>query len=180
MSSGQDVFEAIIARGIEDRAERMQAIQDAINAGYVPDGRMAERLADYILSEELYDPNPYKVEHNEYPILSETQLNRRRYGRRGSEETNVKGETPLDTTSDTNDDMHERSGVYLASDGRDYRRPIRRTRSISELIFVDEHAKIRNERRRRAYNAFVAGKDTYKYEGREVPIAFIKKAESIR
>ena len=118
-----NVFDDIIALGIEDREERMQAIQDAIDAGHVPDERMRERLANYI---------PLKV----------------------AEE--------------------------VGTDGRNYRIPSRRKRGRYENMLVDKYARSRNQRRRRAYNAFVAGKDSYMHEGEDRPFAFIKKAEAIR
>ena len=149
---------ALISANITDRAERMAAVQALIDRyvaenGVTPDGPQIIRLTDYILREELTDPDPYKSEHNEYPILSEIQLSRRREGRRGSANTNVRGETPIrsDGDDETTSDKHSPAGVYLASDGKDYRRPIRRTRSKNELIYVDEHAKIRNRVRAEQY-----------------------------
>lgn len=148
----------LIAADIEDRTERMAAVKALIDRyidahGAAPYAAQIERLTDYILREELTDPDPYKSEHNEYPILSEIQLARRREGRRGSASTNVRGETPIKSDGDDENtsDKHAGAGVYLASDGRDYRRPIRRTRSKCELIYVDEHAKIRNKQRAEQY-----------------------------
>ncbi|WP_103110262.1 hypothetical protein [Brevibacillus reuszeri] len=149
---------ALIAANIADRTERMAAVQALIDRyieanGEIPDRAQLERLTDYVLREELTDPDPYKSEHNEYPILSEIQLSRRREGRRGSARTNIRGETPIrsDGDEDTTSDKHAPVGVFLASDGKDYRKPIRRTRGKNELIYMDEHAKIRNKQRAEQY-----------------------------
>jgi hypothetical protein len=42
--------------------------------GVRPTPSQLERLTDVILAEEISDPNPYKMTHNEYPIMSERQL----------------------------------------------------------------------------------------------------------
>lgn len=165
---------ALIATNIADRTERMAAVQALIDRyveakGSVPDRAQLERLTDYVLREELTDPDPYKSEHNEYPILSEIQLARRREGRRGSANTNVRGETPIkfDGDDENTSDKHSGTGVYLASDGRDYRKPIRRTRSKSELIYVDEHAKIRNKQRAEQYKRDTAAGPIERYNLRD-------------
>lgn len=164
----------LIAANIEDRTERMAAVKALTDRyidahGTTPDAAQIERLTDYILREELTDPDPYKSEHNEYPILSEIQLARRREGRRGSANTNVRGETPIKSDGDDENtsDKHSGAGVYLASDGRDYRKPIRRTRSKSELIYVDEHAKIRNKQRAEQYKRDTAAGPVERYNLRD-------------
>lgn len=149
-----EAVDDLIAQNIEDRTERIATVHALTEAytdstGVRPDGAQLERLADYILREEISDPDPHKSTKYEYPILSDIQMERRRLGRRGSEGTNMAGETSI--ASDDTSDKHARSGVYLATDGRDYRNPIRRTRSIRELIFVDENAKIRNKKRAAQY-----------------------------
>lgn len=130
----------LIAERIEYRPERQFAVQYLIDkyiehVGERPDKRELDRLTDYVLDDDLNDPNPHKVSHTEYPFLSEKQLMRRKFGRQGNEDTNMNGEVSLDRAE------------FVGTDGRDYRYPSRRKRSISELIFVDEHAKIRNRRR---------------------------------
>lgn len=75
-------FETIITQRIEDRTERMAAIESAIDDyieeyGIRPEPAVLSRLADEILREELSDSNPHKVAHADTPFLSESQLNRR-------------------------------------------------------------------------------------------------------
>lgn len=112
------------------------------------DVKLMDRLTDIVLHEELVDEDPYKCEHNEYPIFSDTMMARRREGRRGTDDTNMGGETGLNVEGDgATAEMHSKTGVHLATDGKDYRRPIRRTRSMSELLHVDSVAKIRNRKR---------------------------------
>lgn len=158
---------------LADREQRIVLIgritEDYVTEnGESPKSTLIERLTDAILDEELTDPDPYKVEHNEYPILSNIQLDRRRGGRRGSESTNMSGETHIRTDEDDDtSESHARSGVYLASDGRDYRNPIRRTRSISELIYVDTNAKIRNVERSAQYKRDTAPSPIVTYNVRE-------------
>lgn len=41
--------------------------------GHKPDAYQLERLANYILKEDLTDPHPDKVTRTEYPILNEGQ-----------------------------------------------------------------------------------------------------------
>jgi hypothetical protein len=118
---------------IASREERMAAIGHLIDSyiaqtGERPDPAQLERLTDMILHEEIKDPNPYKVQHNEYPIFSERQLMLRE-GR----------EVPL------------KAAATVGTDGRDHRKPIRRKRSTYEMIKVDEKAKIRNKERRERY-----------------------------
>ncbi len=55
--------------------------------GEKPADYFLESMADSILNEELSDSNPDKVTINEYPILSESQLNRRRTGANGRKNT---------------------------------------------------------------------------------------------
>lgn len=106
--------------------------------GNRPDHKQVDRLSDLLLYDDLNDTNPHKIQHCEYPILSASQLDRRRFGGR-SEGSNMYGETSLEEAE------------YVAADGRDYRYPNRRKRTIHELIFVDESAKIRNKERADQY-----------------------------
>lgn len=68
----------LIDTEIEDRTERMTAVQTLIDeyiaeTGKRPNSRILERLTDYILREELNNKNPDKVTQEEYPFLSERQ-----------------------------------------------------------------------------------------------------------
>lgn len=134
-------FEAAVSELIEedirDRAERMQAIDalidEYINAtGETPDAKQIERLTDYILREELFDSSPDKITREEYPILSERQLRRRR-----------SMEVPLESVAE-----------YIGDDGKIHRAPKRRKRTLKENLFMDEAVKSRNKERRRKYAEF--------------------------
>lgn len=92
------------------------------------DAALLERLADAVLDEELTDPNPYKVAHNEYPFMSDWQLELRR-----------DRETGLKAAEET------------GTDGRNYAAPKRRRRTGYENNFVDRNAKIRNAERAAQY-----------------------------
>lgn len=128
----EDVTE-LIEKDIEDRNARMAAVS-ALTEDYVmrygeyPDMIQLERLTDYILREELTNTDRMKARNDEYPFLSERQFERRR-----------EHEVPLEVAEE------------YGADGRNYRVPKRRKRSIKELIFVDEHAKIRNKLRAAKY-----------------------------
>ncbi|MFT4413209.1 hypothetical protein ACLM5H_05035 [Fredinandcohnia humi] len=56
-----------------------KAVQDLTDAyieqtGEIPDSLQLQRLANYILHEELKDKHPDKVANTEYPILSDRQV----------------------------------------------------------------------------------------------------------
>ena len=106
---------------------------------------LLDRLTNVALFEELTDANPYKAQHNEYPFYSDTQLDRIRNGRRGSEPTNMRGETPVREDGDLG------PGVILSADGRDHGDPRRRNRTKRENVSVDAGAKIRNKARAAQY-----------------------------
>lgn len=123
----------LIDTKIEDRDERMTAVQALIDeyiaeVGERPDGDVLERLTDYILREELTDDNSHKVAHNEYPFLSESQMQLR----------------------------YEREyGLELAenhdADGRNRATPTRRRRTAKEERFVDRLARMKNRKRNAQY-----------------------------
>lgn len=116
---------------------------DAVHSGLLADiGDERWRTAVAILHEELTDPDAYKGTHNEYPILSETQLARRREGKHKRRGSGMGGETSLAIVQDT------------GTDGRSYRKPSRRKRSPYEYRFVDESARIRNKQRREQYEKY--------------------------
>lgn len=104
--------------------ERYLAVNDKI-----PPVAVLDRLATLILQDELADKHPDKMARNEFPLISETQLDLRH-----------KQEVITDFNTDDDDNTGGRSNrinVYLASDGKSYRLPIRRTRNIGELIRDD-------------------------------------------
>jgi hypothetical protein len=142
------------ARGL-DREERIllaaELAEEYIQAtGERPPITDAERLANLILLDELLDSHPDKVTREEYPFFSDRQLERRR-----SVETSLS------------------EAETIATDGRNYRKPTRRKRTIRELVFVDEHARGKNEDRRRQYNAFKNGRKTYRIDGERKPVRFL-------
>ncbi|MEC0167879.1 hypothetical protein [Paenibacillus graminis] len=106
---------------------------------------LMDRLTNAALYEELTDPDPYKAQHNEYPFYSDTQLERIRNGRRGTEPTNMRGETPI------REDGGNGPGVILSADRRGHSEPRRRNRSNRENGFVNAGAKIRNKARAAQY-----------------------------
>ncbi|MMZ45488.1 hypothetical protein D1872_70860 [compost metagenome] len=128
------------APSYEERARKAEGmIEEYIKyTGVRPDYIQLDRISDLILFDDLRDSDPHKTKHNEYPILSSTQLDRRRFGGRG-QDSNMSGETSLGAAQ------------CVGADGRDYRYPNRRTRTIDELLHVDENARIRNKVRAAQY-----------------------------
>jgi hypothetical protein len=110
--------------------------------GEFPDAAALERLADLCLYEEITDSNPDKMTTEEYPIMSDTQLARRREGKHRKKEANYRIEVPLG--------IAENYGI----DGKVHDYPTRRQRSERENSFVDKEARARNKERKHAYNEF--------------------------
>jgi len=92
------------------------------------DSPLIDRLTDAVLDEELTDPHPDKVTRDEYPFMSDWQLELRR-----------DKETGLKAVEET------------GTDGRDYRKPSRRRRSRYENWRVDRDAHGRNAARKEQY-----------------------------
>lgn len=147
----------LIAQGITDRVERMKVVEALINEyvtgiGTIPEDKPLEWLTDYILREELTENGGgHKVTNTEYPFLSATQLERRQFGARGGESSNMNGETSLAVASN------------VATDGTDYQYPSKRRRTSDENEFIDKHAKIRNDERRKQYRKDTAPGEIVKY-----------------
>ncbi|OXM86465.1 hypothetical protein [Paenibacillus rigui] len=123
----------LVMCSIMDRHVRMQEIQKLIDSyinstDTVPDTTPLERLADYILKEELTDRNPYKVSHTSHPIMSTWQLDLRH-----------------------NREVTLKVAEEIAADGKRYAVPKRRYRSTAELLLLDEQARIRNAQRAAQY-----------------------------
>lgn len=110
--------------------------------GAMPDDKALDKLADLLLHEELTDDDEHKIAHNEYPILSGTQIARRQEGKHARATDNPKIEVPLK--------IAENYGV----DGRLYNVPTRRERSERENRFIDKEARIRNMERKEKYDEF--------------------------
>lgn len=116
---------------------------------------LLDRLADAIMDEEITDPNPYKVQHTEYPFFSQRQLDLRR-----------DRETSLKAAEET------------GTDGRNYRVPKRRRRTNYENWRVDADAVIRNEERAKQYVRDTATVTTAEYNlfenGGELTESFVQ------
>jgi len=115
----EDAVTQIIAYHIPERNKRIASIAVLIECyvsltGNTPDSSQLNRLSNYILKEELSDPNVYKIAHNEYPFLSEWQM-KLRHDR----------ETGLKAVEET------------GADGLNYRKPTRRRRSHFELMQIE-------------------------------------------
>lgn len=153
-----------------ERMRKAEAITDAyiFQTGTRPDPSQLDRLSDLVMHSDLHDKNPHKIAQGEYPILSHKQLDRRRFGGRG-EDTNMIGETSLEKAE------------HVGIDGRDYRYPNRRERTIDELIDVDVNAKIRNEERSRQYKKDTSAGKLIRYNlrenGGELTESFVKCRE---
>ena len=126
---------------------RLQRIEEMIESffastGEMPDSASLQRLSDLCLYEELTDTDEHKIMHNEYPIMSETQIARRQEGKHSRNEDNPKIEVPLGIAEN------------YGTDGRVYDYPVRRQRSERENRFVDESARQRNKERNSTYKEF--------------------------
>lgn len=86
--TNQDTHDAITAEFARYKDEktprnsRMTFAEELTNAyinyhGYRPPSSVLDRLATLILQDEITDSDVYKVAHNESPILSYTQIDRR-------------------------------------------------------------------------------------------------------
>lgn len=129
----EQAVDEIIDASIEDRSERMRAVEGltdeyVIATGERPDPTQLERLTDYILREELTDKTKNKAQTNQYPFFSSWQLEERH-----NEERSIK------------------HAEEYGSDGRNYKTPSRRRRNTYENIVMDRNTKSRNAERRKKY-----------------------------
>lgn len=129
------------AYNIACRADRI-ALVDDITANYLSEhseyvaerprsqpvnSAILESLADAILDEELTDTHPDKLTREEYPFMSEHQLEQRYFREVGEQED---------------------AGI----DGKLHRKPLRRERTDAENRHVNNNAYKRNKERARRYN----------------------------
>jgi hypothetical protein len=133
---------------LADRAERMALIDELIESyiaatGQRPDSVQLDRLATLCLREELTDTDSHKMRHNEYPIMSDTQLARRKDGVHQRNNGMVYRETGFNKLRD------------YGADGNIHTKPIRRIRKESEQYEVESRAKSRDPERRKKYNEFI-------------------------
>lgn len=147
------LIERVIDGYVKAHADVNQAVIDAWTAAGAKNERpspisldtaLIERLTDAILDEEITDPNPYKVAHEEYPFFSDRQLELRR-----DRETGLK------------------SAEETGTDGRNYRLPVRRRRSNYENNSVDKNAKIRNAERAASYKREITAGPVVTYNLRD-------------
>jgi hypothetical protein len=130
------MVDELIKRKDLTTAERIAEVDKFIESyGALPKGANIEKLTDYILGEELSDPDRMKMRNKEYPFMSERQLRRRH-----AEEAPV---------------SHANN---IASNGRNCGKPARRKRSKYENAFLDRTVKSRNRERRKTYNDFKYGR----------------------
>jgi hypothetical protein len=104
----------------EDRDLRMETVQILIDdyvdqTGERPKNRDLTRLGHYILSEELKDKRPNKVQEEEHPILSNSQVIRRQANEAG----------------------FDYAEMFISQDGKDFNASTRRKRTKYENMFVD-------------------------------------------
>lgn len=127
------------------RESRMIALDHFIElymreTGERPDSKELDRLADFCLREELTDRNPYKMSHDEFPIMSSHQVALRR----------------------------DRSAPMIAaatvgSDKADHRKPIRKNITTKRMIWLDEKTRIQNKERRDRYKRDTAPGEIISY-----------------
>lgn len=150
-------LQAATKRGELPRELRLVKIEQMTEDYYaktreMPDDKALERLADLCLYEELTDDDEHKVAHNEYPILSETQIARRQEGKHARKTDNPKIEVPLK--------IAENFGI----DGKMHDVPSRRVRSDRENRFIDKEARIRNKERKKKYEEFTKVQPVFTYK----------------
>jgi hypothetical protein len=126
------------------RLKQIELMTEAyfLDTGEMPDSTALQRLSDLCLYEELTDTDEHKIAHNEYPIMSETQIARRQEGKHSRNEDNPKIEVPLGIAEN------------YGTDGRMHDYPYRRQRSERENKFIDAEARERNKHRNETYKEF--------------------------
>lgn len=118
---------------LKDRRQRMEWVKAVIDlfiqqTGKRPPGVQMDRLATFILREELNDKNTGKHKKNEHTFLSEQQMMRRQ----------------RKTVSMI-------AAESVATDGQNHRAPTRRKLMVKEMLHIDETTKIKNKDRRKKY-----------------------------
>ena len=134
-------------RGELPRQARFAAIErltdEYIEAtGRRPDPAMLDRLATLCLYEEVTDDRAWKMKQDEYPVMSDDQYDRRKYGTRRTTKDGKSYEVKL------------KAALTYGTDGVDHSKGKRRQLSINEMIAMDK-AKIRNTERRKKYREFI-------------------------
>jgi hypothetical protein len=93
--------------------------------GRRPDPVQLDRLATLCLYEEVTDKDRMKMRKNEYPIMSDEQLARRKEGKHKRDEDGIYVEVPFSVANN------------IGIDGRDYGLPRRRKRSAREIEKIE-------------------------------------------
>ncbi|HDR3899203.1 TPA: hypothetical protein QCO88_001709 [Bacillus cereus] len=137
------------------RAKEIKSLTDAYVAsiGERPEPKQLEHLADLLIYEELHDTDRMKVRNNEYPIMSDTQIQRRQEGTRQRKGNG--SEVPL------------KAAFGLAADSLNHGIPRRRKRTINEMLRSDR-AKSRNKERQQQYREFTKVQAVKVYNEREL------------
>ncbi|MEK3887272.1 hypothetical protein [Bacillus sp. FSL K6-3431] len=123
-----------------------------------PDANLLEQLANLVLHEDLTDTTAWKSRQSEYPFLSDLQLARRRDGVHQRKNEGGSGELNF-TTAD-----------FVGIDGKDHRVPLRKMRTLTDNLTIDENTRSRNKERRRKYNEFTKIQPVITYNVRDLPI----------
>lgn len=121
--------------------ERRQKTEKLTNWYYEETGKLPpedalELMGDYLLADELKDKRAHKSRHYKYPVLSDQQLKRRKYGVHEGREYSGRNNTREISLSATE---------TIDLSGNDCSRPVRRDLSIEEMVDID----IRNSKKRR-------------------------------
>lgn len=128
------MVDELIDAKIPDRQVRIKAIDELIEdyfkvLGRMPEGAVLNRLTNEILREELTDTRKNKVQTEEYPFLSETQVRRRT---EGVHQRIVEGKPPTG-------EIRNLSRIQnIGTDGKDYRKPTRKKLSIEDMLYIDQ------------------------------------------
>jgi hypothetical protein len=112
------------------------------STGKRPDTAQLDRLATLCLYEEITDDNPWKMKQDEYPVMSDEQYARRKFG---VHRTTKGGKTY---------EVKINAAMSQGTDGKDHSAGRRRKLSTGEMIAMDT-AKIRNEKLLRKYKEFI-------------------------
>lgn len=101
----------------EERIEKVSAMTEAYfkHVGKHADWSQLDRLGSLILRDELTDTDRMKVRNNEYPILSDDQLQRRDaelVSLKWADEVGIDGRDHRPKTRDTMRKLREISGYY--------------------------------------------------------------------
>ncbi|MGC4375787.1 hypothetical protein WD019_02430 [Fictibacillus sp. Mic-4] len=128
---------------VSDRQTRIEIMNDLFKEYPGPyDKELIEKMTDAVLHEELTDTDQWKVKHNEYPFLSETQLARRKDGIHQRKNEGGSGEVSLN------------KAWAIDVTRKDYSLPKRKDRTNNDQIAIENATKSRNKEIHRKYREF--------------------------